>query len=505
MNDGLKRTMLLILDGWGLGAKPSVDALKQANTPYMDGLLEKYPNAELTTFGGNVGLPKGQMGNSEVGHLNIGAGRVVYQQLARINKAIQENTLEKNETLLKAIKTAEERNVSFHLLGLLSDGGVHSHINHLVALCEILEESSISNINIHGFLDGRDTSPHGGKEYVNSLLESISSKKAKLATLVGRYYAMDRDNRWERIKKAYDVMVHGNGEYTTNVLESIQAQYDNDITDEFLEPIVISPTSNIKEGDVVLFINFRTDRPRQITAALTQEDNAEFDMKSLDIDFYTMTQYDSSFKGIHVLFHKNNLVNTIGEVLESAGKTQTRIAETEKYPHVTFFFNGGREEPFEGEERILIPSPKVATYDLQPEMSANEITEAIIENVKSKLPDFVCLNYANTDMIGHTGDWDAALKAAECVDDCLSRLVPLAIEREYKVIIIADHGNSDYMINEDGTPHTAHTINPVPIIYVSKDRKYAIKNGKLGDIAPTLLHLMDVDIPEEMTGDILVF
>jgi len=504
MEDGSKRTMLLILDGWGKGKVPSSDALNEANTPYMDSLMSKYTNAELVTYGSEVGLPEGQMGNSEVGHLNIGAGRVVYQELARINKEIEDGTLEENVMLKQAIDVAVENGVSFHLLGLLSDGGVHAHIDHMIALCDILEASAVEEINIHAFTDGRDTSPNGGKEYVRKLMDNIKNKKANLATLVGRYWAMDRDNRWDRIKKAYDLLVYGNGEYTTDILQSIQEQYDQSTTDEFLEPIVVKPTGAIKEGDVVLFINFRTDRPRQITAALTQEDHPEYDMKMLDVHFYTMTQYDNNFRNLKALFNKDNLVNTIGEVISKAGKTQTRIAETEKYPHVTFFFNGGREEPFEGEERLMIPSPKVATYDLKPEMGALEITKSISEHTKSKKPDFVCLNYANTDMVGHTGVWDAALLAAECVDSCLSELVPLGLENGYDIIIIADHGNSDYMINEDGSPHTAHTTNPVPIILVSNDKSRAVKNGKLGDIAPTLLGLMGIEIPREMTGENLV-
>lgn len=504
MKDESKRIMLLILDGWGKGKVPASDALKHANTPYMDSLMTNYPNAELVTYGKKVGLPEGQMGNSEVGHLNIGAGRVVYQELARINNEIENGTLADNEMLKHAIKTAEDNNVSFHLIGLLSDGGVHAHIDHMIALCDILESSAVKDINIHAFTDGRDTSPSGGKEYVSKLEKSIKSKKAELASVIGRYYAMDRDNRWERIKKAYDLLVHGNGDYTTDVLRSIQDQYDDDITDEFLKPIVVKPTGVIKPGDVVLFINFRTDRPRQITSAFTQEDHPDLAMNKLDLNFYTMTQYDASYKGLHVLFSKDNIVNTIGEVLSDAKKTQTRIAETEKYPHVTFFFNGGREEPFAGEERLLIPSPKVATYDLQPEMSAGEITRSISENIKSKKPDFICLNYANTDMVGHTGDWEAAMKAAECVDTCLSELVPLGLEHEYDVIIIADHGNSDFMINEDGSPHTAHTTNPVPIIFVSQTANSSIRDGKLGDIAPTILALLGVDVPSEMTGENLI-
>lgn len=504
MNDVSNKIMLLILDGWGLGKIPETDALKQANTPYMDGLMEKYSNATLTTFGEEVGLPEGQMGNSEVGHLNIGAGRIVYQELARINKAVADGSLAKNEILKKAIDTATANNVSFHLMGLLSDGGVHSHIDHFIAMVDILEDSAVKEVNIHAFTDGRDTSPNGGKEYVQKLLKAIDGKKADLASVVGRYFAMDRDNRWERIRKAYDLLVHGNGEYSNDIIKSMSDQYDDEVTDEFLSPIILKPTATIKDGDVVLFMNFRTDRPRQLTTVLSQKSMPEHGIKKLNLNFFTMTSYDKSFEGVEVLFTKDNLKNTIGEVLEANGKTQTRIAETEKYPHVTFFFNGGREEPFEGEERLMIPSPKVATYDLKPEMSALEITDAIIANIKEKSPDFVCLNYANTDMVGHTGDWDAALKAAETVDECLSRLVPISLKEKYNIIIIADHGNSDIMVNEDGSVHTAHTTNPVPIILVSNDHSKKISEGKLGDVAPTLLHLANIPIPPEMDGEILV-
>lgn len=504
MKDEASKIMLLILDGWGIGQNAEVDALSQANTPYMDSLMSEYPNATLTTYGEKVGLPDGQMGNSEVGHLNIGAGRIVYQSLARINNDIANNKLSTNEMLVKAIEIAEKKGVAFHLMGLMSDGGVHSHINHFTALVDILEKSNVKEVNIHAFADGRDTSPHGAKEYIKLLLSHLEGKKADLATLIGRYFAMDRDNRWERIRKAYDLIVHGNGVYTSDVLKSIADQYEDDLTDEFLKPIIVKPTGTIKDGDVVLFVNFRTDRPRQLTSALTQKDIPDQEMQKMDLNFFTMTDYDSSFQGIHVLFSKDNIKNTLGEVLSANGKSQTRIAETEKYPHVTFFFNGGREEPYEGEERIVIPSPKVATYDLQPEMSAVEITDSIIENIETKHPDFVCLNYANTDMVGHTGDWDAAIQAAECVDTCLSRLVPLSLEHGYKILVIADHGNSDIMANEDGTPHTAHTTNPVPVIFVSKANDKKIMDGKLGDIAPTLLNLAKVEIPTEMDGEILI-
>jgi len=506
----VERAMLLILDGWGLGQKPQSDAIAKANTPFTDGLYLQYPHSTLVTFGEDVGLPEGQMGNSEVGHLNIGAGRVVYQELARINKAVRERELHENEVLLEALAFAKSNNVALHLMGLVSDGGVHSHLNHLKALCDITQEHDLENVFIHAFTDGRDTDPKSGVGFLQELLQHIDHQKVELASVVGRYYAMDRDNRWERIKLAYNVLVKGEGERTTDVLATIKSRYETDETDEFLKPIVCvneanEPKATIKAGDVVIFFNFRTDRPREITEVLTQMDMPEYDMQKLDLHFVTMTRYDEKYKNINILFTKDDVNETLGEVLANAGKTQIRIAETEKYPHVTFFFSGGREQEFTGETRILIPSPKVATYDLQPEMGAEEITDAIMEAIETELPDFVCLNYANADMVGHTGVFEACMTAVETVDKCLSRLLPMVLEYDYGIMIIADHGNSDYMINEDGTPNTAHTMNPVPCIYVAKETDgLVLDNGKLADVAPTLLDLMGVEIPTAMDGQVLL-
>lgn len=505
-----ERILLIILDGWGHGPDPKASAIAQANTPFTDSLYNNYPNAELVTFGEQVGLPEGQMGNSEVGHLNLGAGRIVYQELARINKAIREKTLNNNPALLEALEYAKSNNKAVHLLGLVSDGGVHSHINHLKALCDIITQNDLKKVFIHAFTDGRDTSPNGGKEYLSEVLDHIGSQPVELASVIGRYYAMDRDKRWERVKLAYDLLVHAKGEKTNDVLQTIQDRYDKDETDEFLKPIVLAdqdgkPKASIQADDVVIFFNFRTDRPREITTVLSQTDMPDFDMQKLPLYYVTMTRYDETFKGIKVIFTKEDIKNTLGEILSNAGKTQVRIAETEKYPHVTFFFNGGREEEFEGERRILVPSPKVATYDLKPEMSAIEITDALIEYIQEHVPDFICLNYANTDMVGHTGVFEAAKKAAETVDDCLKKLLDTALHNKYDCIIIADHGNSDCMVNEDGSPHTAHTTNPVPFFFLSNQLNgRTVKDGKLGDIAPTILHLLGMEIPQEMDGEILV-
>jgi len=505
------RVILLILDGWGLGQKPEADAIRHANTPFVNGFYEKYPNSTLVTFGKKVGLPEGQMGNSEVGHLNIEAGRIVYQELARINKAVSEKTLHKNPTLLQALEYAKANGKAVHLMGLLSDGGVHSHINHLKALCDITQEKNLENVFIHAFTDGRDTDPKGGVSYLKELIQHIENQSVKVASVVGRYYAMDRDKRWERVKLAYDLLVHGKGEATADLLETIKNRYDKEETDEFLKPIVCAdengrPRATIADGDLLICFNFRTDRPRQISTVLTQKDMPEFGMKKLDLHYVTMTRYDATFKNIEVLFENEDLQNTLGEVLSKGGMTQVRIAETEKYPHVTFFFSGGREKEFEGERRIMIPSPKVATYDLQPEMSAFQVTEAIVEDIKKHQPDFICLNFANTDMVGHTGVFKAAMKAAETVDKCLKELLEVALDYDYQAIIIADHGNSDYLINEDGTPNTAHTKNPVPCFYVSKKpTNLKIKNGKLADIAPTILYLFGMEPPKEMDGEVLLF
>lgn len=499
-----QKVMLVILDGWGHGKIPAVSALDQANTPVVDKLYKDYPNAELTTFGELVGLPDGQMGNSEVGHLNIGAGRVVYQELARINKAIAERTLHSNEKLQNSFVALKKSGRALHLMGLLSDGGVHSHIKHLLALIDIARTAGLEKIYVHAFLDGRDVAPKSGYGFVKSLEEKLNEGAGNLVSITGRYYAMDRDNRWERIKLAYDNMVHGKGESSTDLLSTVKEHYDKGETDEFIKPIHISSANNqeiglLENGDTLICFNFRTDRPRQISKVLTQEDFPAFEMKKLKLEYLTMTSYDSSFKNIEVLFEKANLYNTLGEVLSAQGKTQVRIAETEKYPHVTFFFNGGREEEFKGEKRIVIPSPKVATYDLQPEMSAAELTAAIIEEMQQNQPDFICLNFANTDMVGHTGILEAAVKAAETVDHSLGQILEVGKKLDYEFIIIADHGNADIMTNPDGTPHTAHTTNPVPIFYVGNSGK-SIRNGKLGDVSPTILHLMNIEQVEEMDG-----
>lgn len=505
-----KHVILVILDGWGKGTVPKADAIRAAKTPFVDSFYNEYPNSELVTFGEEVGLPEGQMGNSEVGHLNIGAGRVVYQELARINKACRDGELAENAKLKSAFQYAKENNKAVHLMGLVSDGGVHSHINHLKTLCDISQGFELEKVFIHAFMDGRDTDPKGGKNYLKDVLNHIENQNVDVASVIGRYYAMDRDKRWERVKLAYDLLVNGEGEKTSDVLVTLQERYEKGETDEFLKPIVCqdengNPKTTIQSDDVVLFFNFRTDRPRQLTTVLTQQDMPDFGMSKLNLRYLTMTKYDETFKGMEVLFEKEDIKNTLGEILSKNGLTQTRIAETEKYPHVTFFFNGGREQEFKGEKRILISSPKVATYDLKPEMSAYEVTEAIIEDIEQNQPNFICLNYANADMVGHTGDFEAAMKAAETVDICLKNLIETALKFDYEAIIIADHGNSDYMINEDGSPNTAHTTNLVPCFYVSKLAKgKKIKNGKLGDIAPTILSLMEIEPPTDMNGNNLI-
>ncbi|MGB0931051.1 MAG: 2,3-bisphosphoglycerate-independent phosphoglycerate mutase [Chitinophagales bacterium] len=505
-----EKVALLILDGWGHGLNPAVSAIAQAKTPFVDSLYDHYPNAELTTHGELVGLPAGQMGNSEVGHLNIGAGRIVYQELLRINNTIKDKTLDSNTVLKKAMSYAKENNKPIHLMGLVSDGGVHSHINHIKGLCDILHANELKKVYIHAFTDGRDTDPNGGLNYLKELQNYLQNSTGKIASIIGRYYAMDRDKRWERIKLAYDLLIEGKGTRTSNFEARIQASYDDGVTDEFLQPIVVTdeknePTAMVEEGDVVICFNYRTDRCRQITTALTQQSFPSEGMKTVPLQYVTMTRYDSSFEGIEVIFEKDNLQNTIGEVLANNGKKQVRMAETEKYPHVTFFFSGGREEVFEGEERIVVPSPKVATYDLQPEMSAEGLTTAILAKMESEMADFICLNFANTDMVGHTGDFEAGMKAAETVDDCVSRIVPMGLEHGYSFIIIADHGNADMMKNQDGSPNTAHTTNLVPIFLVGNGvKEVKLKDGKLGDIAPTILSIMGLDIPVEMNGEVLV-
>jgi 2,3-bisphosphoglycerate-independent phosphoglycerate mutase len=504
-----KKVLLMILDGWGIAQNPKVSAVDQANTPYVDSLYQKYPHATLKTSGLDVGLPEGQMGNSEVGHMNIGAGRVVYQDLVKINKAIEEGTIKENPVLNEALDYAKANDKKVHFIGLVSDGGVHSHIFHLKGLCSFAKEKGLEKVFVHAFTDGRDTDPKGGINYLKDLQEHMQKTSGKLASVVGRYYAMDRDNRWERVKLAYDAMVKAVGTHTQDVFGAIQHSYDQDVTDEFIKPIIAidtneNPVAKIEEGDVVICFNFRTDRGREITQALTQRDFEEYDMHKLKLHYVTMTNYDDTFQNVKVIFGKDNLKNTLGEVIAKAGKKQIRIAETEKYPHVTFFFSGGREDIFDGEGRILCPSPKVPTYDLQPEMSAYEIRDKIIPELQKKSADFICLNFANPDMVGHTGDFKAAVKACEVVDECTRDVTEAALANDYTTIIISDHGNSDFMINEDGTPNTAHTTNLVPLIVVDKEYKPELKDGKLGDLAPTILKMMGLSVPEEMTGDVLV-
>lgn len=498
-----KKVILMILDGWGTSPDPKVSAIDNANTPYIDSLYHSYPNAALRTDGLNVGLPEGQMGNSEVGHMNLGAGRVVYQELTRINLAIQNNTLKDEKVLIDAFNYAKTNGKKVHFLGLLSDGGVHSHINHLKGLLTAADDNGLENVYVHAFTDGRDVDPKSGVSYVADLQKHMSKTTGKIATVTGRYYAMDRDNRWERVKLAYDVIANGVGETTDNVIDSLKTNYANGITDEFIKPLVADKDGKVEEDDVIIFFNFRTDRGRELTNMLSQNDFPEQNTKKLKLYYVTMTNYDDSFKGMHIVFNKDNITETIGEVLANAGKKQIRIAETEKYPHVTFFFSGGQEEAFEGESRILRNSPKVATYDLQPEMSAYELTEALVEDLKKQEADFVCLNFANGDMVGHTGMMDAAIKACEAVDICVKDVIETGLANGYSTILIADHGNCETMMNPDGSPHTAHTTNPVPIILIDKEIK-EIKDGVLGDIAPTILKMIGVEQPKAMTCKSLV-
>ncbi|WP_297336668.1 2,3-bisphosphoglycerate-independent phosphoglycerate mutase [Algoriphagus sp.] len=504
-----KKVLLMILDGWGIATNPAVSAIDKAKTPFVDSLFSKYPHSRLEASGLAVGLPEGQMGNSEVGHMNIGAGRVVYQDLVKINQAVKNGELNEHPVLMDAFAKAKQNKKKVHFIGLVSDGGVHAHISHLKGLCDAAKFHGLENVFIHAFMDGRDTDPKGGVHYIQDLEDHLKTSVGQIASVVGRYYAMDRDNRWERVKLAYDALVNGEGEKSKNLLAAIRKSYDNHVTDEFIRPIIHvgadnKPLATIQEEDLVICFNFRTDRGREITQVLTQRDFEDYNMKKLALDYITFTNYDETFKGVKVLFEKDNLNNTLGEVLERAKKKQIRIAETEKYPHVTFFFSGGREREFEGETRILCPSPKVATYDLKPEMSAFEIAVKINAELKKRSADFICLNFANADMVGHTGDFDAAVKACEAVDKCAENVITTALENDYTVIVIADHGNSDMMINEDGTPNTAHTTNLVPCILVDKRDQLKVKDGKLGDLAPTILSLMGLDIPEEMTGEILL-
>ncbi len=504
-----KKVLLMILDGWGIATNPAVSAIDKAKTPFVDSLYKKYPHATLEASGLAVGLPEGQMGNSEVGHMNIGAGRIVFQDLVKINLAVEKGELNTHPVLAAAFAKTKAAKKKTHFIGLVSDGGVHSHINHLKGLCDAAKYHSLQDVFIHAFTDGRDTDPKGGLGYLTDLQDYLKNSAGQIASVVGRYYAMDRDNRWERVKLAYDAMVKGEGEKSKDILTAIRKSYENSVTDEFIRPIIHvgannQPLALIEEGDLVICFNFRTDRGREITQVLTQKDFEDFNMKKLALDYVTFTTYDETFQGVQVLFEKDNLNNTLGEVLERAGKKQIRIAETEKYPHVTFFFSGGRERVFEGESRLLCSSPKVATYDLKPEMSAFEIASKINSELKRKSADFIVLNFANADMVGHTGIFEAAVKACEAVDACAESVVTTALENGYTIIVIADHGNSDMMINDDGTPNTAHTTNLVPFIMVDGKDVLPVRDGKLGDLSPTILTLMGVEIPAEMNGEILL-
>ncbi|MBO9729085.1 MAG: 2,3-bisphosphoglycerate-independent phosphoglycerate mutase [Chitinophaga sp.] len=504
-----KRAILVIMDGWGEGKVPDADAIAHAKTPFVSSLYKQYPHSHLVTCGEAVGLPDGQMGNSEVGHLNIGAGRIVYQELQRINVAIRDGELAANPILLDTLAHAKNNGKALHLIGLVSDGGVHSHIQHLKALTDIAKAQGLEKVYIHAFTDGRDTDPKSGLGFLESLSAHLATSTGKIASVTGRYYAMDRDKRWERVKLAYDAMVHGTGTPTQDVLTAVKASYAEGVTDEFIKPIVVTdaqqqPIATIQDGDAVLCFNFRTDRCREISQVLTQEAFPDFGMQPLNIYYTTMTEYDRTYKNVHVIFENDNLNMTLGEVLAKDGCTQIRIAETEKYPHVSFFFSGGRETEFEGERRLMAASPKVATYDLKPEMSANELADLIVPELQQKSADFVVLNFANADMVGHTGVFEAVVKAVETVDHCVERVVTAALASDYTVFLTADHGNADFMINADGSPNTAHSLNLVPFFIINKDFKGPVKDGKLGDIAPTILHFMGLPIPKEMTGNLLV-
>lgn len=504
----VKKLGLIILDGWGIGKHDHTDGIFQAKTPYFDHLMANYPHAQLLTHGQNVGLPDGQMGNSEVGHLNIGAGRVVFQDLVKITRAVEDGSLAKNPILIEALNGAKKDDKQVHFMGLVSNGGVHSEQEHLHALIDIAEQNGNSKVFIHAFTDGRDCDPQSGLEFIKSLQSHIRNKSTRLASIIGRYYAMDRDKRWERIKKAYDLLVFGKGKKSKDAIQAMQDSYANGVTDEFIKPVVLmnsedAPIATIQPGDTVIVFNFRTDRCREITTVLTQQDFPDLEMKTIPLQYVTMTRYDDRFKGVEVLFEKDNLKSTMGENISKLGLSQLHIAETEKYPHVTFFFNGGREEPFEGEERIMINSPKVATYDLQPEMSAPEVAKAACDFLTKHQPDFMVLNFANTDMVGHTGVFPAILKAAETVDEQLKKVIETGRENGYVFIVIADHGNSDYAINPDGSPNTAHSLNPVPVLIID-DQVKTVKNGVLADVAPTAFRMMGLPLPEAVTGKPLV-
>jgi 2,3-bisphosphoglycerate-independent phosphoglycerate mutase len=503
-----KKAILIIMDGWGLGKSKTADAIQNAKTPFVSSLYSKYPHSTLVTCGEEVGLPDGQMGNSEVGHLNLGAGRIVYQELQRINVAIRNKEFHTNPTLLDAIKYAKDNGKPLHLLGLVSDGGVHSHTSHVKAIVDACKEQGLTEVYIHAFTDGRDCDPKSGLGFVSNLQAHLENTVGEIATVTGRYYAMDRDKRWERVKLAYDAIVNGIGEASDDILASIESSYAAGVTDEFIKPIINSKVdaakAKVKAGDAVICFNFRTDRCREITEVLSQKDFAEFGMAKLDLHYTTMTDYDKSFKNVHVIFENDNLNNTLGEVLAANGKQQIRMAETEKYPHVTFFFSGGREAVFEGETRIMAQSPKVATYDLQPEMSAYELADKLVPEIEKEYADFICLNFANADMVGHTGVFSAVVKAVEAVDACVEKVATAALAHGYTIFLTADHGNADNMVNEDGSPNTQHSVNLVPLFVLSNTYKGGVKPGKLGDIAPSILTVMGLPIPKEMTGNILV-
>jgi 2,3-bisphosphoglycerate-independent phosphoglycerate mutase len=500
-----KKALLMILDGWGIGSASSSNVIYSTPTPYWDSLLVNYPNSQLLASGEDVGLPEGQMGNSEVGHLNIGAGRVVYQDLVKINRACRDNSILDNPEIIRAYSYARDHKKKIHFLGLVSDGGVHSSLDHLFKLCDIAKEYGVDSAYVHCFMDGRDTDPRSGKGFIEQLLAHTATTGVKVASIIGRYYAMDRDKRWDRVKKSYDLLVNGIGEPSSDLVAAMQASYDAGVTDEFIHPIVSvdvdgKAIATIEAGDVVVFFNYRNDRAKELTVVLTQTDMPDEGMRTLPLEFYCMTPYDSSYKGLHVLFDKDNVQNTLGEYVSSLGMKQLRIAETEKFAHVTFFFSGGRESEFDGEERILVPSPKVATYDLQPEMSAPEVAEKLVAALNTQKYDFIALNFANGDMVGHTGVYEAIAKAVTTVDECVKRVVEAAKANDYEVIIIADHGNADYALNVDGSPNTAHSLNPVPFVYVTANINAVVENGILADVAPSICQILGIPQPTEMTG-----
>ena len=501
-----KKALLMILDGWGLGDQKKDDVIFNTPTPYWDYLMNNYPHSQLQASGENVGLPDGQMGNSEVGHLNIGAGRVVYQDLVKINRACADNSILQNPEIVSAFSYAKENGKNVHFMGLTSNGGVHSSMVHLFKLCDIAKEYNISNTFIHCFMDGRDTDPKSGKGFIEELSAHCEKSAGKIASIIGRYYAMDRDKRWERVKEAYDLLVNGEGKKATDMVQAMQESYDEGVTDEFIKPIVNADCDGtIKEGDVVIFFNYRNDRAKELTVVLTQQDMPEAGMHTIPgLQYYCMTPYDASFKGVHILFDKENVANTLGEYIASKGLNQLHIAETEKYAHVTFFFNGGRETPFDNEDRILVPSPKVATYDLKPEMSAYEVKDKLVDAINENKYDFIVVNFANGDMVGHTGIYEAIEKAVVAVDACVKDVIEAAKAQDYEAIIIADHGNADHALNEDGTPNTAHSLNPVPCVYVTENKAAKVEDGRLADVAPTILKIMGLEAPADMNGQILI-